>query len=184
MTVGDASPEPTEFLDTVDGETAFFRSIMRARPVGMHRYFHVLTIRNAIQRDTGRMVDVNAIWAKLKTCYNLDALEAIVGQFHSSEHYLATNDVCRSLRQSTTSLEAQIHRRLYLSRSHLQMKTFPVIHSFSKSLSYLLTLTMSLSWMRDEKEQRHPLNLLPNLRPVHLLPSLEQNEGEEEESQR
>ncbi|KAJ3498942.1 hypothetical protein NLJ89_g10155 [Agrocybe chaxingu] len=66
------------FLDSVEGEISFFRSIMRARPVGMHRYFHILTIRNAILKDTGHTVHVETLWEKLRKCYDLDALDAIV----------------------------------------------------------------------------------------------------------
>jgi MRG-binding protein len=66
------------FLDSVEGEISFFRSIMRARPVGIHRHFHVLAIRNAIYKDTGHLVSIDDIWEKLKTCYDLDALDAIV----------------------------------------------------------------------------------------------------------
>lgn len=66
------------FLDTVEGEIALFRSIMRARPVGIHRHFHALTIRNAILRDTGQDVTIAEIWEKLKSCYDLDVLESIV----------------------------------------------------------------------------------------------------------
>ncbi|KAJ2929783.1 hypothetical protein H1R20_g7343, partial [Candolleomyces eurysporus] len=83
MTVAGPSPtqspsltEDEEFLNSVEGEITFFRSIMRARPVGIHRYFHVLAIRKAIHKDTNRLVEVEAIWNKLKSCYNLDALEA------------------------------------------------------------------------------------------------------------
>lgn len=66
------------FLDSVEGEITFFRSIMRARPIGMHRYFHVLAIRSAILKDTGRAVHPETIWEKLRKCYDLDALDAIV----------------------------------------------------------------------------------------------------------
>ncbi|OJA09641.1 hypothetical protein AZE42_01384 [Rhizopogon vesiculosus] len=66
---------PDEFLDTVEGEITFFRSVMKARPVGLHKHFHVLAIRNAIHNDTGRVVPVDSIWEKLRTCYDLDALE-------------------------------------------------------------------------------------------------------------
>jgi MRG-binding protein len=69
---------PSAFLETPEGEISFFRSIMRARPVGIHRHFHVLTIRNAIHRDTGHLIATDDIWAKLKSCYNLDTLEALV----------------------------------------------------------------------------------------------------------
>jgi len=69
------------FLDSVDGEISFFRSIMRARPVGVHRHFHILTIRNAILKDTGRSVHIETIWEKLRKFYDLDALDAIVSRF-------------------------------------------------------------------------------------------------------
>jgi hypothetical protein len=69
---------PVGFLDTTEGEISFFRAIMRTRPVGIHRYFHVLSIRNAIKRDTGSLVSTDDIWDKLKTCYDLEALEDLV----------------------------------------------------------------------------------------------------------
>ena len=56
---------PQMFLETLEGEIAFFRSLMRARPVGIHRHFHAMVIRNAIQRDTGRWVPMDEIWAKM-----------------------------------------------------------------------------------------------------------------------
>ncbi|KAI9058294.1 hypothetical protein FKP32DRAFT_1597379 [Trametes sanguinea] len=70
------SPEP-RWLDTVEGEIAFFRSLMRARPVGIHRHFHVLTMRNSILRDTGQLVAIEDLWDKLRSCYDLDILESI-----------------------------------------------------------------------------------------------------------
>ena len=69
------------FLDTLEGEITFFRSIMRARPIGIHRHFHMLVIRNAIYRDTGQWVPVDDMWRKLRECYDMDALEGIVS-FH------------------------------------------------------------------------------------------------------
>lgn len=71
---------PDEFLETVEGEITFFRSVMKARPVGLHKHFHVLAIRNAIHNDTGRIVPVDSIWEKLRTCYDLDALETAVSR--------------------------------------------------------------------------------------------------------
>ncbi|KAH9179140.1 hypothetical protein EDB89DRAFT_775205 [Lactarius sanguifluus] len=72
------SPDPsTPFLDTVEGEMSFFRSIMRARPIGLHRHFHVLSMRTAIHQDTGRYVSIDDIWEKLRSCYNVDALESL-----------------------------------------------------------------------------------------------------------
>ena len=81
--------EPQErWLDTVEGEIAFFRSVMRARPVGMHRQFHVLAIRNYIYRATDRWVAPEELWRKLKECYDLDMLEALVrlSPVHMNEH--------------------------------------------------------------------------------------------------
>ncbi|KAI9573522.1 chromatin modification-related protein EAF7-domain-containing protein [Boletus coccyginus] len=66
---------PDQFLDSVEGEISLFRSVMRARPVGIHKHFHVLAIRNAIHNDTGRVIPVESIWTKLRTCYDLEALE-------------------------------------------------------------------------------------------------------------
>nr|GAT60221.1 predicted protein [Mycena chlorophos] len=70
------SPE-SDFLSSVEGEIAFFRAIMRARPVGIHRHFHVLNIRNSILKDTGHAVSIDALWHKLRELYDMDALEAI-----------------------------------------------------------------------------------------------------------
>ncbi|KAG6864494.1 hypothetical protein C0991_009112 [Blastosporella zonata] len=69
--------DETDFLQTVNGETSFFRSITRARPIGIHRHFHILTIREAIFKDTNCWVPVDDLWVKLRSCYDLDALEAI-----------------------------------------------------------------------------------------------------------
>ncbi|KAG5732789.1 Chromatin modification-related protein EAF7, partial [Termitomyces sp. T112] len=73
----DDKHEAASFLQSVDGEISFFRSITRARPIGMHRHFHVIAIRNAIFKDTSRLVSIDDLWTKLRSCYNLDALEAI-----------------------------------------------------------------------------------------------------------
>lgn len=80
MTVSTSGERNDEhaFLDSVEGEISFFRSIMRARPIGMHRHFHILAIRNAILKDTGRSVHIETLWEKLRKCYDLDALDAIV----------------------------------------------------------------------------------------------------------
>lgn len=65
-------------LETVLGEISFFRSITRHRPVGLHRFFHVLSMQQVIKRETGVFVPVDSIWAKIEACYNLDALESLV----------------------------------------------------------------------------------------------------------
>lgn len=73
------SPDPSvPFLDTVEGEIAFFRSIMRARPIGLHRHFHILSIRTVIHQDTGQYVTTDDIWEKVRGCYNIEALESLV----------------------------------------------------------------------------------------------------------
>ena len=83
------SPDPaTPFLDTVEGEISFFRSIMRARPIGLHRHFHVLSMRTAIHQDTGRYVSIDDIWEKLRSCYNVDALESLVRSANNASRIL------------------------------------------------------------------------------------------------
>ena len=67
-----------DVLDSVEGEIFFFRALMRARPVGIHRHFHVLAMQRAIELGTGREVEVESIWRKLESCFNLDALETFV----------------------------------------------------------------------------------------------------------
>jgi len=88
MTVSLAGERADEhaFLDSVEGEISFFRSIMRARPVGVHRHFHMIAIRNFISKDTGRLVHIDTIWEKLRKCYDLDALDAVDVE---SEGYLS-----------------------------------------------------------------------------------------------
>ncbi|KAK7048401.1 hypothetical protein R3P38DRAFT_2869123 [Favolaschia claudopus] len=77
MSVDIEADDELEFLSTVDGEIAFFRGIMKARPVGIHRHFHVVNIRNSIFKDTGHAISVQVIWNKLRDLYDMDALEAI-----------------------------------------------------------------------------------------------------------
>ncbi|KAJ4482099.1 hypothetical protein J3R30DRAFT_3456438 [Lentinula aciculospora] len=79
-----SSAETPAFLSTVEGEISFFRSIMRARPVGIHRHFHVLTMRSSIHKDTGHWVAVDELWQKLRSCYNIDALDAIDFEYETS----------------------------------------------------------------------------------------------------
>lgn len=87
-----------ELLDSVEGEISFFRSVMRARPVGLHKHFHVLAIRNSIFTDTGRVVPVECIWEKLQSCYDLEALEAaeLEGYYTSGSSHSSTPHVVRS----------------------------------------------------------------------------------------
>ena len=69
------SSDSGDFLDTAEGEVSLFRSIMRTRPVGIHRHVHILAIHNSIYRDTGHKIPMKEIWAKLGRMYDLDILE-------------------------------------------------------------------------------------------------------------
>ncbi|KLO15972.1 hypothetical protein SCHPADRAFT_995467 [Schizopora paradoxa] len=83
---GDNLPLNNEdVLDSVEGEIFFFRALMRARPVGIHRHFHVMAMQRAIELGTGRDVEVESIWRKLDGCFNLEALEALEGEYDDSE---------------------------------------------------------------------------------------------------
>ncbi|KZP01338.1 hypothetical protein CALVIDRAFT_132832 [Calocera viscosa TUFC12733] len=64
-----------DFLDTVSGEIAFFRGIMQARPVGVNRHFHMLTVQQHMKEATKRTVALGALWDKLNSLYDLDKLE-------------------------------------------------------------------------------------------------------------
>ncbi|KAH7103377.1 hypothetical protein BKA62DRAFT_696753 [Auriculariales sp. MPI-PUGE-AT-0066] len=67
--------EATEWLSTPLGEIAFFKAACQARPVGAHRYFHVLSMRTRIASETGAVVPIQAIWDKLEKSYGLSKLE-------------------------------------------------------------------------------------------------------------
>ena len=76
-------------LNTVDGEISFFRSLMRARPLGMHRHFHIMAMQIAIEKALKQPVAVDELWKKLDTCYNMEQLDFIV----SSSSYLSVPTV-------------------------------------------------------------------------------------------
>jgi len=80
------SSDSGDFLDSAEGEVSLFRSIMRTRPVGIHRHVHVLAIHNSIYRDTGHKVPMKDIWAKLGRMYDLDVLEHGVSLSHNFHH--------------------------------------------------------------------------------------------------
>lgn len=96
-----------ELLDSVEGEISFFRSVMRARPVGLHKHFHVLAIRNSIYTDTGRVVPVQCIWEKLKSCYDLDALEA--AEFDGYYANTSTPSSSQAIRSPSPSENLSMH---------------------------------------------------------------------------
>ena len=70
--------EDQHVLDSVDGECHFFRSLMRARPVGVNRFFHIITMQAAIEKGVKQHVPIDDIWRKLESCYNLEQLEHLV----------------------------------------------------------------------------------------------------------
>jgi MRG-binding protein len=72
------SEESISFLDSVPGEISLFRAVTRARPIGMHRHFHMMSILHQMFRETGQMVNGDDIWTKLKGMYDLDTLNDLV----------------------------------------------------------------------------------------------------------
>ncbi|KAH9841645.1 uncharacterized protein C8Q71DRAFT_794554 [Rhodofomes roseus] len=113
------------FLDTVEGEIAFFRSMMRARPVGLHRHFHVLTIRNAILKDTGHVVSTEALWGKLRSSYDLDILEGIEADgYDASDIHDAPSPSSLPVRSPSPSENLSMHPFFRHEYSLPQEETF------------------------------------------------------------
>ncbi|KAG8835156.1 hypothetical protein FRC17_005014 [Serendipita sp. 399] len=71
--MSEAAPE---FLDTVAGESAFFRALCDIRPVGLHREFHMMAVAQHIQSATGTYVPIEELWTKFRGCYEEDILES------------------------------------------------------------------------------------------------------------
>lgn len=146
MTTADDDSNEAPFLDTIEGEITFFRSVMRARPVGIHRHFHVLAICNAIHRETGHWVPAEEIWGKLRNCYDLDILESIVCLFSDLILLILSFAVRRLM--GTRLLATKVHlRSQYVP--HLQQRTSPYIHIFDQSSVYLTTKCWSPSSQVD-----------------------------------
>ncbi len=125
------------YLDTVEGEIAFFRSVMRARPVGIHRHFHVLAICNAIHRETGHWVPAEDIWSKLRSCYDLDVLENIVRSLSFELHPHPLSFATRRL-TGMTLLATRVHQRFPFV-PHPQERIYLYTHISDKSSVYLMT---------------------------------------------
>jgi Chromatin modification-related protein EAF7 len=150
------------FLGSVEGEISFFRSIMRARPIGIHRHFHVLAIQRFIQNDTGRVVHISDIWDKLKSCYNLDALEAIVRIPILEEPLTDLNYAQhRTRKPKLTSCLGQTDRphHPYARRHH--PLTFLHIPTFEKNIRYRRTSHLNCLYPNGVYAQPHP--------PLHRL---------------
>lgn len=93
--------DPGDFLDSAEGEVSLFRSIMRTRPVGIHRHVHILAIHNSIYRDTGFKVPMQDIWAKLGKMYDLDVLEHSVSLSYFCHSYGFQSNVCSMVAADT-----------------------------------------------------------------------------------
>ncbi|KAF9267414.1 hypothetical protein L218DRAFT_856125 [Marasmius fiardii PR-910] len=89
--------ETNAFLDSVQGEIAFFRAVMHSRPIGIHRNFHIISMRTSIHKDTGEWIDVDEIVRKLRSCYDVDALNAIDVEAEAYE-------IARSHKSTPTSI--------------------------------------------------------------------------------
>ncbi|KAJ7107277.1 hypothetical protein C8R43DRAFT_1140257 [Mycena crocata] len=109
MSIEDDEAGSLDFLSTVDGEIAFFRAIMRARPVGIHRHFHILNIRNGIHKDTGHWVTIQAVWDKLRGLYDMDALEAIDLEVEGYESRVSEHSTPISIRSPSPSENLAAH---------------------------------------------------------------------------
>jgi Chromatin modification-related protein EAF7 len=131
MSSDDNSDDSVPFLDTVEGEISFFRSLMRARPVGLHRHFHVLSMRNAIHGDTGQLVSIDDIWAKLRTCYNVDAIENLVCSYFIDR--IRSERVSTNRKRRATSLLVPATQRHKRKDHHLPQRIFLRTLSFARS---------------------------------------------------
>lgn len=63
-----------DILSTPDGETAFFRSIIRYRPRGQNRHFSMVGMCKDLERELQTVIPSEKIWSNLRSCYNLDIL--------------------------------------------------------------------------------------------------------------
>ncbi|OAV90101.1 hypothetical protein PTTG_03282 [Puccinia triticina 1-1 BBBD Race 1] len=70
----ETSGPPGHILSTTDGETAFFRSIIRYRPRGSSRHFSMVGICKDLERELQTVIPSDEIWKALRTCYDLDIL--------------------------------------------------------------------------------------------------------------
>lgn len=159
------------FLASVEGEISFFRSIMRARPIGIHRHFHVLAIQRFIHKDTGRLVHITDIWDKLRSCYNLDALEAIVRCSNFGRVFIDINSYLRrTWMPKLTSYPGRmdlLHH--WYGHHHRPRRTFLYILTSEKNTRCQLTSRSNRSYPNGVCGQRH---LSRHHLHLHMLPLL------------
>lgn len=89
--VGLAFCTMSSWLDSPEGEGAFFSAIAQFRPVGVHRHAHLLAVLVRLRAVAGTALPeleqggTAALWAKLRSYYDLGALEAIERQASVSD---------------------------------------------------------------------------------------------------
>lgn len=157
------SDSADDFLDSVEGEIIFFRSVTKARPVGLHKHFHVLAIRNAIHNETGRVLPVESIWAKLKTCYDLDALETAVSCTALSVLFLLVSVCARKLMVLTHQPPARIQHHTSYDLLRLPRTSHDIL-SFEMNIPFLMRTLSIISSQSVGYVQRPPFH---HQRPHH-----------------
>ncbi|KAG0139443.1 hypothetical protein CROQUDRAFT_54710 [Cronartium quercuum f. sp. fusiforme G11] len=65
---------PQGVLATPNGETAFFRAVIRYRPRGSHRHFAVMGMCKELERELNTSISSEDVWSLLRSCYNIDIL--------------------------------------------------------------------------------------------------------------
>lgn len=151
------SDSPDDFLNSVEGEIVFFRSVMKARPVGLHKHFHVLAIRNAVHNETGRVLPVESIWAKLKVCYDLDALETAVSCTALSVLFLLVSVCARKLMVSTRQPRARIQHHTSYDPLRLLRISHDIL-SFEMNILFLMMMLSIISSQSVGYVQRPPFH--------------------------
>lgn len=56
-------------------EVTLFRGIMRYRPVGIHKNFHMICLHDYFNKNAAVQVSIDELWNKLETLYDTEALD-------------------------------------------------------------------------------------------------------------
>ncbi|KAI9620393.1 hypothetical protein H4Q26_013605 [Puccinia striiformis f. sp. tritici PST-130] len=113
------STESTRILSTTDGETAFFRAIIRYRPRGPNRHFSMVGICKDLERELNTVIPSEEIWSTLRSCYDLDMFaEMEPDELDDIDRSKSTIDILRA-KQHTHFREFQlpIHPTIPTERS-------------------------------------------------------------------
>ncbi|PLW21313.1 hypothetical protein PCANC_01245 [Puccinia coronata f. sp. avenae] len=145
-TTTEASTHPTHILSTTDGETAFFRSIIRYRPRGANRHFSMVGMCKDLERELHTVIPSEEIWSTLRSCYDLDILaEMEPDESEEIDRSKSTPEILRS-KQHTLFREFQLpihpsvppeqsflklvdERRLELDHPSPEQRSPKVVHS-------------------------------------------------------